>query len=124
MESLGRRLLKARTAKGYTQVELAHKLGEYQSKYRGWESDKYEPNIDTLKALAVALDVTVEWLVSGIEPTIVKEDGVKYISTPQGSVPHDPITKELVRIMNTLLDQQKTIYSPSNSTIRHPSFFS
>lgn len=102
MDTLGKRLLKARNAKGLTQVELAHKIGEYQSKYRGWESDQYEPNLKTLNQLADVLDVSIEWLVSGKEPEMVKESGVEYAKTNEGYKPHDPLIRECIRIMDAL----------------------
>lgn len=82
LETFGKRLLQARTTKKLTQVELAQKIGEYQSKYRGWESGIYEPNIATINKLAEVLDVSVEWLLTGRDYNIdrIAENSPPYSS--------------------------------------------
>jgi len=62
MESFGQRLKKVRMENKLTQVELAKKVGAYQSKYRNWESDINEPDLDTINKLADILGVSSDWL--------------------------------------------------------------
>ncbi len=62
MESFGQRLRKVRIENKLTQVALAEKVGAYQSKYRNWESDINEPDLDTINRLADILGVSADWL--------------------------------------------------------------
>lgn len=60
--TFGERLKKARKDSGMTQIELAAKVGAYQTKYQNWECDVHEPDIATIKRLSDALGVSVDWL--------------------------------------------------------------
>lgn len=55
-------LKRLRTEKGMMQKELANKIGTTNSAICNYEKGVREPNIDTLKKLASALDVTVDKL--------------------------------------------------------------
>jgi transcriptional regulator with XRE-family HTH domain len=68
MDTFGQRLKKARQASGLTQVELASKVGAYQSKYKNWETDINEPDIQTINKLADTLGVSADWLLGRDEP--------------------------------------------------------
>jgi len=63
--SFGSRLRKARRAK-YTQDELANKLNVSRQLISKWETDKSEPSIRFLAELAVALDVSRDYLIDGV----------------------------------------------------------
>jgi putative transcriptional regulator len=45
---------------GWTQLQLANKLGVTPGTVYGWEKGKYEPKARQLRALAEALDVRME----------------------------------------------------------------
>jgi transcriptional regulator with XRE-family HTH domain len=60
--TFGERLKKARKDSGMTQIELAAKVGSYQTKYQNWEGDVHEPDIATIKRLSDALGVSIDWL--------------------------------------------------------------
>ena len=62
VETFGQRLRKLREESDLTQVELARKVGAYQSKYRNWESDINEPDIAMINKLADTLGVSADWL--------------------------------------------------------------
>jgi len=56
------RLTQARTARGWTKAELLRRVGRGgRSNATGWEQGVV-PDPDTLRALAVALDVSLDWL--------------------------------------------------------------
>lgn len=58
----------ARKAKGLTQTELAKKVGCKQVEISRWESGKIQPTIESLKAIANALDYPIEKLISPRAP--------------------------------------------------------
>lgn len=55
-------LKKARLKRGFSQVQIAEKLGVAKSTYSMYESGKREPNIDTIKKLSLLLDVSIDEL--------------------------------------------------------------
>lgn len=60
--TFGETLKTARIKAGYTQDELADKLAVSRSAIAKWENDRGMPDIANLKALAKALDVSVDYL--------------------------------------------------------------
>ena len=60
--TFGETLRTARIKVGYTQDELADKLAVSRSAIAKWENDRGMPDIANLKALAKALDVSVDYL--------------------------------------------------------------
>ena len=52
-----------RKSSGYTQKEVAEKLGVVESCYANWEQGRTEPNIDTLRKLCVIFDVDISDLI-------------------------------------------------------------
>lgn len=84
-----KRLKAARTAKGFNQTELGVEIGAAQSTVAGWERGANEPDFDTLKRLAKALDSLPEWLAFGVNEAgltlaIVPEMDVRAASGPGG----------------------------------------
>lgn len=67
-ESLGRRLARLRKEKGYTQVELAEKVGTIQTVISDYERDRLRPNAEMIIRIAQVLEVsTDEYL--GLKPS-------------------------------------------------------
>lgn len=60
-------LKKAREATGYTQMQVAEKLGISDGTYKNYEQGKREPNGDKIVALANLFEVTTDYLL-GREP--------------------------------------------------------
>jgi len=60
--SLGQRLARLRKERGYTQVELARKVGIIQALVSDYERDKLRPHADMIVRFAVALEVTADEL--------------------------------------------------------------
>ena len=61
-------LKKARLEAGYTQEELAARLTISRAAVAKWESDRGMPDVSNLKALAEALNVSVDFLLDDGEP--------------------------------------------------------
>lgn len=51
-----------------TQKEFAKKAGIQQSTISEWKKNKTNPSSDKILAICKALDVSPEWLLSGIDP--------------------------------------------------------
>ena len=66
--TFGEKLKKARLEAGYTQEELASKLTISRAAVAKWESDRGMPDVSNLKALAEALNVSVDFLLDDGEP--------------------------------------------------------
>lgn len=64
-ETIGNRIAKFRKAKGMTQEDLAAKLGVSSQAVSKWENDISCPDIGLLPALASALGVTTDELLTG-----------------------------------------------------------
>ena len=51
-----------------TQKELAEKAGIQQSTISEWKKNRTNPSSDKILAICRALDVSPEWLLSGVDP--------------------------------------------------------
>ena len=51
-----------------TQKEFAEKTGILQSTISEWKKNKTNPSSDKIMSICKALDITPEWLLSGIDP--------------------------------------------------------
>ena len=67
MKGLGETIKALRLEKGLTQPQLAKLVGVSNGMISIWENNVNEPKASCLKALAIALDVTVDTLL-GEEP--------------------------------------------------------
>lgn len=63
----GDRLRETREKRGWTQDELAVKLGFGQSQMNKYENGKSDPTPEVLVRLASALEVSVDWLLGLVE---------------------------------------------------------
>lgn len=65
-----------RKKKGYTQEQLAEKLGVTNKTISRWENSHYMPDLSLLEPLSNELDITLNELLAGEE--IVKEEAMEY----------------------------------------------
>ena len=63
--SIGSNLIAARKAKGFTQEQLAERLGVSFQAVSAWERDAYLPEAGKLAALASALNISADLLLRG-----------------------------------------------------------
>ncbi|MDC9719607.1 MAG: helix-turn-helix transcriptional regulator [Gammaproteobacteria bacterium] len=64
---LSTRIINAREASGYTQAQLALRMGIKKSTIANWESSRTSPRANKLTELAGILSVPVLWLIAGAE---------------------------------------------------------
>lgn len=62
---IGKFINKQREEKGYTKASLAKKLGVEEKSVTEWEEGKKAPDVENLKPLAKALNVSVDEILSG-----------------------------------------------------------
>jgi transcriptional regulator with XRE-family HTH domain len=72
------RIKKKREEVGLTQEELAKKVDVSKTAIQNWETGKNRPAGNNLKALAVVLDCTTDWMLFGGEPEILASEVVRY----------------------------------------------
>ncbi len=63
--TLGERIKRLRLDRGWSQAQLGQKLAVHQKQVSGYERDVHVPSTELLVRLAEALDVTLDYLVSG-----------------------------------------------------------
>lgn len=63
--TLGERIKRLRQERDWSQAQLGQKLGVHQKQVSGYERDVHVPSTDLLIRLAEALDVSLDYLVSG-----------------------------------------------------------
>ncbi len=74
--SFGEKLKNARKSAGLTQEQLAEKLGVSRQAITKWEADKGLPDIENLKLISKALDVSIDYLLddnNALDLTILRE---------------------------------------------------
>jgi transcriptional regulator with XRE-family HTH domain len=105
-ESFGSRLSMIRKSKGFTQVELAEKMGIIQVLISDYERDKLRPHHDMIARFAQALKVSADELL-GIKPSKIKENK-----------PSLRIAQRLKKIENLPPAQQKTLLKTIDTFIK------
>jgi len=77
-ETLGRRIARLRKERGYTQVELAEKIGIIQVLISDYERDKLRPHPEVIVRFAHALNVTTDELLGlTVSPTAGTKPSLK-----------------------------------------------
>ena len=71
-ETLGQRLARLRKERGFTQVELAKKMGIIQVLISDYEHEKIRPNPDIIVRFAQALDVSTDEILGLRKPEKVE----------------------------------------------------
>ena len=61
--NIGSRIRSIRKNKGFTQIEVAHKANIAVNSLRNYESNKRQPNMEQLRAIANALDISLSELI-------------------------------------------------------------
>ena len=66
--TLADRILELRKQKGYSQEELADRLGVSRQAVSKWESEQSTPDMDKIILMSDLFEVTTDYLLKGIEP--------------------------------------------------------
>jgi transcriptional regulator with XRE-family HTH domain len=105
-ETLGQRIARLRKEKGFTQVELAEKMGIIQVLISDYERDKLRPHPEVIIRFAQALNVTADELL-----------GMKKTST-SGTKPSLKTLRRLKKIEELPVSQQKTLFKTIDTFIK------
>lgn len=105
-ETFGQRLARIRKAKGFTQVELAEKLGIIQVLVSDYERDKLRPYHEMISRFAQALEISSDELL-GLKP-----------SKGKGGEPSLKILRRLKKIEDLPSTQQKFILKTIDSLLK------
>lgn len=87
--SIGERIRQARKSRGFSQSDLAARIGVSQPAIANWESGVHDPRRLTLAKLADALEAPLDWLAAGDRSTAEsdKHAAAAYIRRPVRHVP-------------------------------------
>ncbi len=105
-ETLGQRMARLRKEKGYTQVELAEKIGIIQVLISDYERDKLRPHPEVIVRFAQALEVTTDEIL-----------GVK-TSPTAGTKPSLKTLRRLKKIEDLPLSQQKVLFKTIDNFLK------
>jgi len=96
--TFGDRVTGAREAMGWTQKELAKRLGVKLKTVAGWENDLSEPRANKLQMLAGILNISLVWLLTG--------DG-EGVNEPQDNTQLPADVKELLAELRRIRGKMK-----------------
>jgi transcriptional regulator with XRE-family HTH domain len=105
-ETVGQRLARLRKQRGYTQVELAEKMGSRQVLISAYETDRIALSAEIAVRLAVALEVTTDEL---LHPNAKKKSTAK---------PSLKVMRRLEQIEKLPENKQSFILSALDSMLR------
>lgn len=74
MEQMGKRIQALRKKKHFSQEQLADRLGVSRQAISKWESDKAQPELCNIIAMAEAFDVSTDYILVGKEKSPVSAD--------------------------------------------------
>lgn len=97
--TFGEKLKEARKGVGYSQEELANKLGVSRSAITKWETDKGMPDITNIKAIAQLLNISIDYLL---------DDGTKLdFTTTRKPINLSELTDKKLNVFNKKIIKDK-----------------
>jgi transcriptional regulator with XRE-family HTH domain len=96
--TLGQKIAELRRSKGWTQTQLAEKVGVHPSHITRWERDKNQPSASGLNELAQHFEVSVEDLTKAHSKRLLQE-----------SIQDDELLSHFKKIQDLDKDDQATI---------------
>lgn len=90
--TFGDRLAAARDAIGFSQGQLAKRLGVKRTTIANWEEDRAEPRANRLQMLAGILNVSLVWLMTG------EGEGLSFVSDEAMDETAEELLRELSQI--------------------------
>ena len=87
-EELGQRIQQLRKAKGFSQEELADRVGVSRQAVSKWESGQTAPDLERLLAVSGQLDTTTDYLLTGQHPALRQQgpDAAVFSVVATGSI--------------------------------------
>lgn len=104
METINDRIRTSRDKKGWNQSDLARAIGVTPQTVQQWENGKTSPRNKKIDALAQALGVSADWLLTGRDMTPSLPDAT---NDEEGLSPREKIIIELIRDLTS--DQQTDV---------------
>lgn len=104
--TLGENIRMHRKNAKLTQMELAQKANISRSYLADVERDRYNPSIDTIKALAAALNVPVTSLINEDDETLSQDQQLPELTEKDEL----DIAKDLQKIMDSLENREGLMY--------------
>jgi len=106
-ETIGARIKRAREARGISQLGLAKQVGVPFQRVSEWERGVVSPSARYLRAIANALSVSLDWLLSGRGPMEIPRVGetcfpvsrVPVYGTVPGGPPYDPGDPDVIEVI-------------------------
>ncbi len=106
-ESIGIRIKRAREMRGMSQLGLAKQIGVPFQRVSEWERGVVSPSARYLRAIADALSVSLDWLLSGVGPVELPQKGegrfalsaVPVYGTVPAGPPYDPGDPGVIDVM-------------------------
>ena len=119
--TFGERIREARKAKGFTQKQLADKIGAKHNSISDWENNKNKPDPDTIEILCGVLSITPNYLLKATaEDFSIAEKNIiqKYRKRdPQGQEHVDTVLEWESNRTSTIADQTARIAELEQSKI-------
>jgi transcriptional regulator with XRE-family HTH domain len=110
MDTFGKRLRISRKIKNMTQEDLALKVGmSGKGIISTWENDNAFPKKETIEIIAKLLDVTYEWLVTGLKLNAQKDGTI--LITMEEYVEYMKLKNEKLEVENEKLKKFIRVHS-------------
>jgi transcriptional regulator with XRE-family HTH domain len=90
MKEIGNKLKEIREPSGYNHREMGERLGIDKTSYYRYENGETPPKLMTLYKLGSEFDISLDWLIRGIDPMHCKEREVKKEAEPPLPPPPPP----------------------------------
>ena len=109
-ETIGKRIARLRKERGYTQVELAEKMGLLQTLISDYERDVLRLNAEMVIRFAQAFDITTDELLGLNSPSDHKRKNLQN--------PSLRLLRRLKKIENLPVSQQKTLLTTIDTFLK------
>ena len=113
MDNLAKNIRDFRKAHGWTQLELAEKLGTNQQAITSYENEHSKPPIDRLPFIAALFGVTVDELI-GVKKVTIKRNGTRTHKNSRNAKVQELFEKLSPEEQRTTLKQIKALVESKN----------
>ncbi|EJL73318.1 helix-turn-helix domain-containing protein [Chryseobacterium populi] len=109
MTTLGTKLARLRSKKGYSQQEVADKLGISQPAYHKYESDEVKPGLENLFKIAEIYDVEIGELMDDVQNIISHNTIDSYIANAAGNVINPVFNMHSEELLECVMKSQQDL---------------
>lgn len=104
------RLKNLRKQAGFTQVDVANKLGISQQAYASWERGSKKPTQDNLVKIAQILNVSVDYLVGNLHETSDELDDIELLFRMNSKRLTDEEKKTFKKELIEFMEERKKLF--------------